>query len=49
MCMSNNKQLTYAWLIYADDNNGVLVKNCTFYPWHHRRVLGRRLAQLHCQ
>jgi prepilin-type N-terminal cleavage/methylation domain-containing protein len=24
MCMSNGKQLTLAWLMYADDNNGVL-------------------------
>src|SRR5215471_7582986 len=30
MCMSNNKQLTLAWLIYADDNNGTLVKNQPF-------------------
>jgi prepilin-type N-terminal cleavage/methylation domain-containing protein len=30
MCMSNNKQLTLAWLMYADDNNGVLVKNQPF-------------------
>jgi prepilin-type N-terminal cleavage/methylation domain-containing protein/prepilin-type processing-associated H-X9-DG protein len=29
-CMSNNKQLTLAWLLYADDNNGVLVKNQPF-------------------
>jgi prepilin-type N-terminal cleavage/methylation domain-containing protein len=30
MCLSNNKQLTSAWLMYADDNNGVLVKNQPF-------------------
>ena len=30
MCMSNNKQLTTAWLMYADDNNGNLVKNAPF-------------------
>jgi prepilin-type N-terminal cleavage/methylation domain-containing protein/prepilin-type processing-associated H-X9-DG protein len=30
MCMSNNKQLTLAWLLYADDNGGVLVKNQPF-------------------
>ena len=30
MCLSNNKQLTLAWLMYADDNNGVLVKNAPF-------------------
>src|SRR5690242_483961 len=30
MCMSNNKQLTLAWLIYADDNTGILVKNQPF-------------------
>ena len=29
-CMSNNKQLVLAWLLYADDNNGVLVKNQPF-------------------
>jgi prepilin-type N-terminal cleavage/methylation domain-containing protein/prepilin-type processing-associated H-X9-DG protein len=29
-CMSNNKQLALAWLMYADDNNGVLVKNQPF-------------------
>ncbi len=29
-CMSNNKQLGLAWLLYADDNNGVLVKNQPF-------------------
>jgi hypothetical protein len=29
-CMSNNKQLDLAWLLYADDNNGVLVKNQPF-------------------
>jgi prepilin-type N-terminal cleavage/methylation domain-containing protein/prepilin-type processing-associated H-X9-DG protein len=29
-CMSNNKQLTLAWLIYAEDNNGVLVRNQPF-------------------
>ena len=27
MCMSNGKQLTLAWLMYADDNNGVLCQN----------------------
>jgi prepilin-type processing-associated H-X9-DG protein len=26
-CMSNNKQLTLAWTMYADDNNGVLTPN----------------------
>jgi prepilin-type N-terminal cleavage/methylation domain-containing protein/prepilin-type processing-associated H-X9-DG protein len=30
MCMSNNKQLSLAWLLYADDNSGVLVKNQPF-------------------
>src|SRR5262252_9452937 len=30
MCMSNNKQLTLAWLLYADDNSGILVKNQPF-------------------
>ena len=30
MCMSNNKQLTTAWLMYADDSNGILVKNAPF-------------------
>src|SRR5262245_45836244 len=29
-CLSNNKQLGLAWLLYADDNNGVLVKNQPF-------------------
>ena len=29
-CMSNNKQLDIGWLLYADDNNGVLVKNQPF-------------------
>ncbi len=29
-CLSNNKQLGLAWLMYADDNNGVLVKNQPF-------------------
>jgi len=29
-CMSNNKQLSLGWLLYADDNNGVLVKNQPF-------------------
>jgi len=29
-CMSNNKQLGLGWLLYADDNNGVLVKNQPF-------------------
>ena len=27
-CLSNNKQLTLAWLMYADDNNGVFPRNC---------------------
>jgi prepilin-type N-terminal cleavage/methylation domain-containing protein/prepilin-type processing-associated H-X9-DG protein len=26
-CMSNNKQLGLAWLVYADDNNGMLCQN----------------------
>jgi prepilin-type N-terminal cleavage/methylation domain-containing protein/prepilin-type processing-associated H-X9-DG protein len=26
-CLNNQKQLTYAWLMYADDNGGVLVPN----------------------
>jgi prepilin-type N-terminal cleavage/methylation domain-containing protein/prepilin-type processing-associated H-X9-DG protein len=26
-CMSNNKQLITAWIMYADENNGVLVAN----------------------
>ena len=26
-CINNQKQLTYAWKMYADDNNGVLVPN----------------------
>jgi prepilin-type N-terminal cleavage/methylation domain-containing protein/prepilin-type processing-associated H-X9-DG protein len=30
MCMSNNKQLTLAWLTYADDYNGTLVRNQPF-------------------
>jgi prepilin-type N-terminal cleavage/methylation domain-containing protein/prepilin-type processing-associated H-X9-DG protein len=29
-CMSNNKQLGLGWLMYADDNNGVLVQNQPF-------------------
>jgi len=29
-CLSNNKQLGLGWLLYADDNNGVLVKNQPF-------------------
>jgi len=28
MCMSNNKQLTLAWLMYAEDNNGIFPRNC---------------------
>jgi len=27
-CMANNKQLTAAWLMYADDNQGVLAPHC---------------------
>ncbi len=27
MCMNNNKQLTLAWVLYADDNNDNLVGN----------------------
>ncbi len=27
-CLNNNKQLTLAWLMYADDNNGVFPRNC---------------------
>jgi prepilin-type N-terminal cleavage/methylation domain-containing protein/prepilin-type processing-associated H-X9-DG protein len=27
-CLSNNKQLTLAWLMYADDNNGLFPRNC---------------------
>src|SRR5450432_1204326 len=26
-CLSNQKQLIYAWVMYADDNNGTLVIN----------------------
>jgi prepilin-type N-terminal cleavage/methylation domain-containing protein len=26
-CLSNQKQLTLAWVLYASDNNGVLVQN----------------------
>jgi prepilin-type N-terminal cleavage/methylation domain-containing protein len=26
-CMNNEKQLTLAWIMYADDNNSVLVPN----------------------
>src|ERR1035438_10289839 len=26
-CLSNHKQLTLAWLMYASDNKGVLVEN----------------------
>ena len=29
-CMSNNKQLGLGWLMYADDHNGILVKNQPF-------------------
>src|SRR5258705_4174508 len=29
-CLSNNKQLGLAWLLFADDNNGILVKNQPF-------------------
>ena len=29
-CLSNHKPLGLAWLMYADDNNGVLVKNQPF-------------------
>src|SRR5689334_9121995 len=27
LCLNNTKQLTLAWLMYADDHNGVLVAN----------------------
>jgi prepilin-type N-terminal cleavage/methylation domain-containing protein/prepilin-type processing-associated H-X9-DG protein len=27
-CLSNNKQLTLAWLMYADDNNSLFPRNC---------------------
>lgn len=27
LCLNNTKQLTLAWLMYADDNNGVLCQN----------------------
>jgi len=30
MCLSNNKQLGLGWLLYADDNNGILVKKQPF-------------------
>src|SRR5437016_11648786 len=26
-CMNNTRQLTLAWIMYADENNGVLVQN----------------------
>jgi len=29
-CMANNKQLDLAWLMYADDDNGVLCANAAF-------------------
>src|SRR5579872_4534350 len=29
-CMANNKQLDLAWLLYADDDNGILCQNG---PW----------------
>jgi prepilin-type N-terminal cleavage/methylation domain-containing protein len=28
-CLSNQKQLTYAWVMYADDNNGTLPPNAS--------------------
>ena len=28
-CLSNQKQLTYAWVMYADDNNGTLSPNAS--------------------
>ncbi|MGA2866379.1 MAG: prepilin-type N-terminal cleavage/methylation domain-containing protein [Verrucomicrobiota bacterium] len=28
VCMGNTKQLTLAWLMYADDNNGIFPRNC---------------------
>jgi prepilin-type N-terminal cleavage/methylation domain-containing protein len=31
-CMSNNKQLGLAWLMYADDNNGTLCQNIVGAP-----------------
>ena len=31
-CMANNRQLGLAWLLYADDNNGAVVRNVPFNP-----------------
>jgi hypothetical protein len=31
-CMSNNRQLGLAWLLYATDNNGTVVRNVPFNP-----------------
>ncbi len=31
-CMSNNRQLGMAWLLYATDNNGNVVRNVPFNP-----------------
>ena len=31
-CMANNKQLGLAWILYADENNGTLVRNVPFNP-----------------
>jgi prepilin-type N-terminal cleavage/methylation domain-containing protein len=31
-CLSNNKQLGLAWLMYADDYNGNLYRNVPFSP-----------------
>jgi len=37
-CLNNQRQLTYAWLMYADDNNDRLVLNANNYAINHGTV-----------
>lgn len=38
-CMNNNKQMMLAWRLYADDNQGLLVKSLAGGPEDNLRVL----------
>src|ERR1044071_5590427 len=39
LCMNNGKQMMLAWRLYADDNDGLLVKSLDGGPEANRRVL----------
>ena len=49
VCLSNQKQMTLAWTMYADDNQGILVSmnnvdSATQHPWCYQYATGTGIA-----